>query len=81
MKKGRTMRNKSETALPKCPLQQCAQQASQSGRNFRRDLRKLRRMQEHCKLCALEPECAIRLEFDELVDQVVSDINQEWGWS
>jgi hypothetical protein len=75
------MRNHVDDPIPYCLLQQCARQAARSGRNFQRDIRKLRRTQEHCKLCPLEHECATRMEFEELVEQVVSDVNQEWGWS
>lgn len=75
------MRKNFEEPIPFCPLQQCARQAVRSGRNFRRDIRKLRRTQEHCKLCPLEHECETRMAFEELVELVVSDINQEWGWA
>jgi hypothetical protein len=74
------MRNQAETPIPYCPLQQCARAAVHSGKNFHHAIRKLRRTQAHCKLCPVEHECTTRMEFEELVEQVVSDINQEWGW-
>jgi hypothetical protein len=75
------MRSDSKNSIPFCPLQQCGRQVVRSGRNFQHDIRKLRQMQEHCELCSLELECATRMEFEELVQLVVNDINREWGWS
>ena len=62
-----------------CPIKSELEKATKLGNEFAKVMRKLRREIEVCDTCTKRGECDIREKFDRVVDEVITELNQDWG--
>jgi hypothetical protein len=64
---------------PHCPVSQSAEQVRKSGDNLLRAIRRMRRSLIACQTCPQQNECNFRQDFNNQVDALIGELNEEWG--
>ena len=67
-------------SMQHCLVTQQANNVLRSGKETQRALRRLRQSLLNCEICPAFEECELREQFNLQVDQVIAEINEEWGW-
>jgi len=62
-----------------CPIKQDLEKATKLGGEYSKIMRKLRREINICEACTKRSECSIRAKFDRVVDEVITELNRDWG--
>jgi hypothetical protein len=62
-----------------CPLEKHANSIIRSGRQIVYTMHRLRRSMRRCASCPANPSCDFREQFNQQVDAVIAEINEEWG--
>jgi len=63
-----------------CPISLAANQALRACKTARCALQNLRECLFKCPDCAAVENCELHEHFNQLVDQAVAAIREEWGW-
>lgn len=67
-------------SMQHCTVTQKANTVLRSGKETQRALRRLRQSLMNCDVCPAFEQCELREQFNLQVDQVIAEINEEWGW-
>lgn len=62
-----------------CEIRDEVEKAVELGGQFVRSVRKLRRSLKACEKCADQDDCVFTREFMSMVNEVITEINHEWG--
>ena len=64
---------------PDCPIKEEAEKVVELGGETLKYLRRLRIKMRACPDCPDNGNCPIQTEFNAAVDQVIQELNEEWG--
>jgi hypothetical protein len=64
---------------PDCPIKADAEKVVELGGETIKYLRRLRINMRKCQECSDNGNCPIQTEFNAAVDQVIQELNEEWG--
>lgn len=62
-----------------CPIEKHANAILRSGKQMVSRMRRLRRNLSRCRRCPAFGVCEFRENFNQLIDAVILEINEEWG--
>ena len=62
-----------------CPIRADLEKAQELGGEYSKIMRKIRREIGICDSCTSRSDCEIRPKFDRMVDEVINELNREWG--
>ena len=62
-----------------CPIKADLEKANEIGGEYSKIMRKIRREISICDTCTGRTNCEIRSRFDRMVDEVIAELNREWG--
>ena len=68
-----------ERSRRNCPVKRDAQETAKLGGETLKAMRRLRRRMRYCPECADYDDCPLLAEFNATVDQVIREIQEEWG--
>ncbi|MFC1922776.1 hypothetical protein ACFLY4_05750 [Chloroflexota bacterium] len=63
-----------------CPITNLTNNVLRASKETQRALRQLRQSLMDCHVCTAYENCELREHLNMQVDQVISEINEEWGW-
>ena len=67
-------------SMQRCLIYQEANNVLRTSTETVRALRRLRQSLMNCDICPVIEQCELREDFNLQVDQVIAEINEEWGW-
>jgi len=62
-----------------CPIKVDLNKAIDLGGEYSKIMRKIRREIGICDTCTSRTDCEVRSRFDQAVDEVIAELNREWG--
>ncbi len=62
-----------------CPIKKDLEEATELGGEFTKQMKKVREEIEACEKCTVKKTCKARIDFNLMVDEIVTELNEEWG--
>jgi hypothetical protein len=62
-----------------CPIKKDLEEATELGGEFSKQMEKVRKEIEACEGCEVRKTCKVRIDFNQMVDKIVAELNEEWG--
>lgn len=65
--------------MDNCPIRKEAEKVMGLGTEMLKALRRLRRSMAKCEICPHQVGCPLRQEFNEMIDGIITELNEQWG--
>jgi hypothetical protein len=77
---GTDLRKSTQSTIHNCSITMAANQALRACKTTRCALQQLRDILINCPNCPATERCELNERFNQLIDQAVAAISEEWGW-